>query len=464
MTAEEKALPEGWAWTALGDVTEIQGGLAKGKRRKATSTRPVPYLRVANVQRGHLKLDDVQEIEATASEIEALRLQPGDVLFNEGGDRDKLGRGWIWEGQISECIHQNHVFRARPDSLVVEPKYVSHYGNSEGRIYFFGSGTQSVNLASISKSKLSALPLPLPPLAEQRRIVAKIEALTARSRRAREALEALPALLDRYRASVLAAAFRGDLTKDWRAENPDLTALTSDVPEIDGPFALPQGWRWARFDAVAQVASNLVQPSDYPDSPHIAPNHIEGKTGRLLEYSTVSADGVTSAKHHFVPGQIIYSKIRPYLAKAVVVDFEGLCSADAYPINTELQADYLQKWLISEPFTALAAQSQGRTVLPKINKAALGKLPVPVCSDPEMRLIAEKVRAAFKMIERLAEIMEGATDRLSILDQSILAKAFRGELVPQDPTDEPASALLDHIRARRAAEGTAAKRGRRKTA
>lgn len=141
---------------------------------------------------------------------------------------------------------------------------------------------------------------------------------------------------------------------------------------------LPAGWASAPFDEVASVDSNLVDPAEYLELPHIAPNHIESQTGRMLPYATVRDDGVTSAKHHFRAGHILYSKIRPYLAKAVVVNFEGLCSADMYPVSTALEPRYLHRWLISPSFTHLASTKQGRSVLPKINRADLGKLPVPV--------------------------------------------------------------------------------------
>jgi type I restriction enzyme S subunit len=160
----------------LGELGEIVGGVTKGQKRRAgIQTRPVPYLRVANVQRGHLNLDHIKHIQATEDEIRSLRLIPGDVLLNEGGDRDKLGRGWIWEGQIAECVHQNHVFRVRLNPLLAVPKFISHYANHFGQKYFFEEGKQTTNLASINMTKLRALPIPSPPVAEQERLVAGLE-------------------------------------------------------------------------------------------------------------------------------------------------------------------------------------------------------------------------------------------------------------------------------------------------
>jgi type I restriction enzyme S subunit len=91
-------------------------------------------------------------------------LVSGDILFTEGGDRDKLGRGWIWHGEVSECIHQNHVFRARLYSALIEPKFVSWWGNSFGQTHFLREGKQTTNLASINLSKLSEFPIPIPRL------------------------------------------------------------------------------------------------------------------------------------------------------------------------------------------------------------------------------------------------------------------------------------------------------------
>jgi hypothetical protein len=122
-------LPEGWCWATVDMLADVKGGVTKGQKRKlGECLREVLYLRVANVQRGYLDLSEVKTIEATEAEIRDLRLEIGDILFNEGGDRDKLGRGWVWAGELPECIHQNHVFRARlrrknrPEALELLPR------------------------------------------------------------------------------------------------------------------------------------------------------------------------------------------------------------------------------------------------------------------------------------------------------------------------------------------------------
>ncbi len=205
----------------LGDLGEIVGGLTKGQKRKAgIQTRSVRYLRVANVQRGHLDLDNIKLIEATEGEIRGLQLIPGDVLLNEGGDRDKLGRGWIWEGQIAECIHQNHVFRVRLHPSLAVPKFVSHYANHFGQRYFFQEGKQTTNLASINMTKLRALPIPSPPVAGQEKVVADLEDHLSMIDDLDRSVDANLRRATGLRQAILKKAFDGKLVPQDRNDEP----------------------------------------------------------------------------------------------------------------------------------------------------------------------------------------------------------------------------------------------------
>jgi len=205
-------LPEGWVGTSLLTIAELKGGVTKGQKHKpGVRLREVPYLRVANVQRGYLDLREVKTIKARVEDVRDLALRPGDVLFNEGGDRDKLGRGWVWSGEISECIHQNHVFRARLCGADIQPKFVSWYGNSFGQAYFIGEGKQTTNLASINMTKLAALPIPLPPTREQERIVDEVEHRLSLLDALELAVESNLKRSERLRQAILKHAFEGKL-------------------------------------------------------------------------------------------------------------------------------------------------------------------------------------------------------------------------------------------------------------
>lgn len=219
--------PPHWKQMQLGEIADIKSGITLGKKRKPDEQLlELPYLRVANVQRGWLDLREIKTIEVTAKEADALFLREGDVLMNEGGDRDKLGRGWVWDGQIPDCIHQNHVFRVRLASGTVPPCFLSYYANEFGQKHFFDEGKQTTNLASISKSKLSAMTVPIPPFEEATEIVRRIESAFARiDRLAKEAKRALE-LVGRLDDAILTKAFRGELVPQDENDEPAELLLT----------------------------------------------------------------------------------------------------------------------------------------------------------------------------------------------------------------------------------------------
>ena len=147
-------IPTHWECTPLADLASVQTGLAKGKKNLKNPTR-LPYLRVANVQDGFLYLDEIKEIEVEKDDVERYRLRNGDVLFTEGGDFDKLGRGTIWKDEIVRCLHQNHIFAVRCNETQLLPYFLSALSSGpRGRRYFVLCSKQSTNLASINSTQL----------------------------------------------------------------------------------------------------------------------------------------------------------------------------------------------------------------------------------------------------------------------------------------------------------------------
>jgi type I restriction enzyme, S subunit len=161
-------IPREWSLRPLGEMASIVSGVTLGAKTGPTDTIDAPYLRVANVQDGYLDLSEIKTVRISPKRLEQLRLVPGDVLMNEGGDFDKLGRGAVWQGEIENCVHQNHVFRVRCNAGTLLPPYLAFYSESKfGKKYFVMSSKQSTNLASINSTQLKAYPIALPPLAEQ---------------------------------------------------------------------------------------------------------------------------------------------------------------------------------------------------------------------------------------------------------------------------------------------------------
>lgn len=211
--------PESWSLTKFDDVFTIVSGVTKGQHVASSEAVEIPYLRVANVQRGYLDLSLVKTLIVKAADRDRYALVSGDVLMTEGGDWDKLGRAAIWSGEIEDCIHQNHVFRVRSPSKDLHAAWTVLYVNSvPGRRYFEDAAKQTTNLASINMTQLRGCPLPLPPLAEQRRIVAKVDELMALCDQLEAARVAREETRDRMAAASLA-----------RLNNPDPETFPTDA-------------------------------------------------------------------------------------------------------------------------------------------------------------------------------------------------------------------------------------------
>lgn len=170
-------IPENWVWCRLGDITFIRSGIALGKKFNGL-TREIPYLRVANVQRGSLDLSRIKYLHLPEETISKYLLKHNEILVNEGGDFDKVGRCAIWNSEIESCVHQNHIFAVQTINVV--PKFIENAINSDSsQSFFLSKYKKSTNLASLNKTNLSLVPLPIPPLSEQQRIVVKLDELMA---------------------------------------------------------------------------------------------------------------------------------------------------------------------------------------------------------------------------------------------------------------------------------------------
>lgn len=187
--------PADWSVVRLDEVAEIQTGRALANAANTGGPVRVPYVTVANVKDGHLDLSSVKTTTVSQVELERFSLRRGDVLFNEGGDADKVGRGCVWGGEIDPCLHQNHVFAVRPDQSVFRSGFLDLYARSaRGRAYFLRCAKQTTNLASINSSQLKDFPVPTPTLREQDAILEIVRAVDDRlqvDRRLRLALGAL---------------------------------------------------------------------------------------------------------------------------------------------------------------------------------------------------------------------------------------------------------------------------------
>jgi type I restriction enzyme S subunit len=196
-------IPAGWELMGLKRISEIRGGLTLGKVYEGRLVER-PYLRVANVQDGHLKLDDLTTIEVPEEVAQRVTLRSGDVRMTEGGDLDKLGRGTLWTGEIKDCLHQNHVFAIRCFKHKLKPSFLAYLTASQyGRDYFEATGKKTTNLASTNSTKVGLFPIPLPPLQDQLAICNFLDARLARVRKTESDIRKQIATLAAYRRSLI---------------------------------------------------------------------------------------------------------------------------------------------------------------------------------------------------------------------------------------------------------------------
>ncbi len=206
--------PAHWSIKRVSEVAEVGSGVTLGKDVSGFKSVELPYLRVANVQDGHLDLSTVKTVRVRCDEVDRYRLEAGDVLMTEGGDLDKLGRGTLWEGQIPDCLHQNHIFRVRANRTALNPHFFSYVVESDiAKRYFIRVAKRTTNLASTNKTQVRAFRFPVPPLPEQEQIVAIIAAAKATLQSLMQKESALQQLKKSLMHDLLTGKVRVDLSQ-----------------------------------------------------------------------------------------------------------------------------------------------------------------------------------------------------------------------------------------------------------
>jgi type I restriction enzyme S subunit len=451
-----------WPEASLDEICTISSGITKGRKPPSEPLNEVPYMAVVNVQDGRLNLDLVKTIQASAAEIERYQLLPGDLLLTEGGDPDKLGRGTIWNGEIDLCIHQNHIFRVRSNSPLINMSYLSRLVASPvGKAYFLAKAKQTTGIASINLTQLRSFPVPLPPLNEQRRIAAKLDTTLAAVDACRQRLDGVAAILKRFRQAVLATATSGELTREWRGErgkqdSTEKVLLGEVILEMRNglspkPTMSPPGTKTLRIGA---VRSGSV---DWEDYRYLDLSAQEIKAFKLklddllftryngtLEFVGVCARVGDICDEYVYPDKLIRARCDP--GRALPTYIEIAFGAD----NVRSQVEGCVK---------SSAGQKG------ISGADLRGIGFALPSIEEQHEIVRRTQRLFTLADHLEARLTAARKIVDRLTPALLAKAFRGELVPQDPGDEPASMLLERLaakrRAARQAEAGASKPSRR---
>lgn len=413
-------LPENWCWTTIKNVATVVTGGTPAKNNSDYYGGEFPFFKPADLDAGRHVSEASEYLSDLGKSVSRIIPAQATAVCCIGS----IGKcGFLdVEGATNQQINSAIPY--------FNALYQYFYMNTEFFTNQLRNSASATTIAIVNKTKMESCYYPLAPLAEQQRIVDRIESLFAKLDEAKEKTQTVVDSFETRKSAILHKAFTGELTAKWREEH---------GVSIDN-------WKTTRFDSVAAIRSNLVDPAEYQSFPHIAPDNIEKKTGVLLEYHTIAEDGVTSGKHRFYSGQILYSKIRPYLSKAVVVDFDGLCSADMYPIEAYQNARCLWYYMLSDEFLLQASTAGSRSVLPKINQKELSALTLHLpTNDREQEEIARILDELFDKEQQTKEAAEVVLDQIDLMKKSILARAFRGELGTNDPSEESAVELLRQV-------------------
>lgn len=474
-------LPTGWAQATVNDTGEYINGMAfKPSDWKSDG---LPIIRIQNLT------DREKPLNRTTRRVEDRYLvEDGDLLVSWSATLD----AFVWDR--GRAVLNQHIFKVVPETRLIDKNFL-HYGlRTEIREMIDSEHLHGSTMRHINRGPFLAHSFAIPPLREQRRIVTKIDSLSAKSRRARDQLDRVPRLVEKYKQAILAAAFRGELTANWREDqrrhitteqveklrrsawqvlhDRGRVGARYDAPEgIDWRPAInpPPTWVWASVDQVSCLiqygtsakASEEIQgvavlrmgniqdamldlsslkflPEDHDEFPDLL---LE--KGDVLFNRTNSAELVGKSAVYF--GEPEKASFASYLIRV-------RCSG----LLPELLSGYINSAYGREWVASVVSQQVGQA---NVNGTKLRQLGIPVMPQEEQHEIARRIAGAFKWIDRLASEATNARNLINHLDQAVLAKAFKGELVPQDPNDEPASVLLERIHSERALAAAPVKGG-----
>jgi type I restriction enzyme, S subunit len=434
-------LPSGWIAAAFGQLFDFKGGSQPPK--VTFSTHPAP---------GYVRLLQIRDFESDTKAVFIKdnprwpKCSAEDIMIGRyGASVGKVlsGKSGAYNVALVKMIFEREFFDASWVRLLLLSDYF------QAPLKRISRSAQN----GFNKADLEEINVPLPPLPEQRRIVAKIDSLSAKSKRTRDHLDHIPRLGEKYKQAILAAAFRGELTQEWRATRSDR-----------------RSWRHTTIGEIAQVASGHtpkgIEDALRPDAElHwfkvSSMNEPQNQANLVCSQFRLSREAAQTLGLRIFPvGTIVFPKRGGAIAtnKKRLLGIEGALDLNLMALVPHaVRPDFLWWWVQGLDLSTI---SDGSNV-PQINHGDIVPLEIELPDDDEQDEIARRVSLAFAWINRLVAEATSARKLIDHLDQAFLAKAFRGQLVPQDPADEPASKLLERIRAERSSSsGPSRKRSR----
>ena len=440
-------LPSGWMRTSVGDIAEVRGGIQKQAKRRPVNDK-YPFLRVANVGKGMLNLEEVHEIELFDGELERFAIQAGDLLVVEGnGSPGEIGRAAMWHGEILNCVHQNHLICVRPTSVLL-PKFLELLWSSpEIAKQLRDVASSTSGLHTLSTSKIKAVKICLPPYEEQRRIVAALEGHLSRLDAAVVSALAAVRKAVALRRRTLGNLVAPDSSGSWKkCRLEDVTTTVRNGMFVSRPGHEPNGVPILRISAVRSLALDL---SD-------------------LRYSAKSLEVVQREGYLLQGGDLLFTRYNGN------PEYVGACAVVPENVGPLTYPDKLIRVspdtsIVDSAYLAMACSAGGsRQAIRSAVKTTAGQAGISggeikrillyLPDLDEQRRRAAEFQEHDEAVRHVEENVKSVARRGDYLRRSLLTEAFAGRLVPQDPAEEPASVLLERIRAEQAAQPRARRR------
>ncbi|WP_323009595.1 restriction endonuclease subunit S [Paracoccus sp. (in: a-proteobacteria)] len=464
-------LPQGWVSARLDEVTT-----PRGEKADPVSLGDLPFLGMDHIEAHTANLLGSQPVGELKSAVAVFK--SGDLLY--GRLRPYLNKVHLAEFDGAASAE----FIVFPPQPAIEQRFLQCVLRSPD--YRTVADQRSTgDRPRVKFENVGDYEIPLPPLPEQRRIVRKLDTLSARTTTARNHLTTIGKLVERYKSGVLRMAFRGDLTADYRKSSSFLSPIEFDLSSVElrklklenhrlptdkTPYQVPASWRWIALPALGELARGKSKHRPRNDKvlfgghyPFIQTGDVSNSNGRIKKYSaTYSNLGLSQSR--LWPAGTLCITIAANIAETGILEFDS-CFPDSivgFMADEGKTSALFIEYFIRTVRADLEAFAPG-VAQKNINLNTLSGVFVPMPPLPEQCEIVRRIETAFAKVDRLAAEAAKALKLLGRLDQRILAKAFAGELVPQDPTDEPAEALLARIREARAA-ASKPKHGRKASA
>ncbi len=478
-------LPKGWTYVTLREISEFVRGVSysKDESTKTPQSDLVPILRATNIDE-ELDFEDLVYVPPKRVQEEQYIKAFDIVIAMSSGSKELVGKAaQVRKDFLGSFGTFCGVVRVNAQ---LERKYIGWFFQSPNYRNSISSASSGININNLRREHVLEQLVPLSPLPEQHRIISKIEELFSDLDAGVEAWKRVKANLKRYRQAVLKAAFDGKMTAKWREEHKGELEPASvllerikeerkkkakgkykDLPPVDTSNLpeLPEGWVWTRLGDIVSPSKEKCEPSDTTPEVFIGLEHIESYTGRIL--SPGSSVSLKSTKTRFYSGDILYGKLRPYLNKVCVPGLDGVCSTDilVFTKSEFYDSRYLARFLSRSEFVRYANVNVSGVQHPRVSFEILGEYPVSLPPLSEQKKVAEEIENRLSITDEVEQTIDVNLKRAERLRQSILKRAFEGKLVPQDPSDEPASVLLGRIKQEKERTVTAKQRwGKRKSA